>query len=70
MGSGAANTGSNEVGVGFADPETTKFPLADLQKGTPDGVDPKCKPLYLSAEEFTATFGMTLAAYNELKDWR
>lgn len=34
----------------FADPNTTKFDIAELKSGIPEGVDPTKKELYLSNE--------------------
>ncbi|XP_045178411.2 villin-1-like isoform X2 [Mercenaria mercenaria] len=53
--------------------EMTKYPLADLQVNTeelPGGVDPKCKEMYLSADEFMKTFGMTYTEFLGKPLWK
>jgi len=46
------------------DPETNKFDVEELKKGLPAGVDPTKKQLYLTPEQFEATFGETLESFN------
>ncbi len=51
----------------YLDPSEHKFDVGQLKAGIPAGVDPARKEAYLSDEQFQATFGMTPAAFNELK---
>jgi hypothetical protein len=51
------------------DPETV-FSLKELQAGTPEGVDRSRKEEYLSCVEFQATFGMPLAEFGKLPNWK
>lgn len=53
----------------YEDPTTT-YPLAQLQKECPEGVNPSRKQEYLSPEEFQAAFGMDIDKFRELKDWK
>ena len=46
------------------------MPLEALKGKFPEGVKPDAKEQYLSAEEFTAAFGMDKAAFAELKLWK
>ena len=52
------------------DPTTNKFDVEVLKKGIPEGVDPAAKQLYLSDEQFQATFGEDLATFNARKAWK
>lgn len=54
----------------FLDPESNKFPYADLNGAFPKGVDPTRKELYLSEDDFATVFGMTSAQFTELKAWK
>ena len=54
----------------YLDPETNKFDVEELKKGIPAGVDPARKQLYLSAEQFEATFGETLESFKQKKEWK
>ncbi|XP_065656338.1 advillin isoform X2 [Hydra vulgaris] len=48
-----------------------KLPLSALQtNNVPNGVDPRRKEYYLTPEEFLSTFGMTLAQYDQLPQWK
>lgn len=43
----------------YADPQTERFSLADIQNGTtPRPLNPVCKELYLLDAEFITTFNM------------
>ena len=46
------------------------MPLEALKGKFPEGVKPDAKEQYLSAEEFTAAFGMDKAAFAELRLWK
>lgn len=52
------------------DPATNKFDIKELQAGIPEGVEPARKEAYLSDEQFEATFGCNLEAFDKLKDWK
>ena len=49
---------------------TNTFPLSELQKSCPEGVNPAAKQDYLSPDDFQAAFGMDKAAFDALKDWK
>ena len=51
-------------------PTSTKFSLAELQGGCPDGVDPSKKEQYLSDSEFSSAFGMAIGDFNALQAWK
>eukprot|EP00163_Fabomonas_tropica_P012650 TRINITY_DN23990_c0_g1_i1.p1 TRINITY_DN23990_c0_g1~~TRINITY_DN23990_c0_g1_i1.p1 ORF type:complete len:848 (+),score=337.64 TRINITY_DN23990_c0_g1_i1:44-2545(+) len=53
-----------------ADPNTTKFSLAELQAGTPEGVDPAKKEAFLKDDEFEGALGMTREAFAGLALWK
>ncbi len=53
----------------FEESKLTRYTHEEL-KGFPTGVDPTRKEEYLSDEDFLALFGMTLAAFNDLKKWK
>lgn len=65
-----AKFGGNKEESKSADPNSTKFDIKDLQNGIPEGVDPSKKELYLSSEQFLATFGMNEDKFAELKEWK
>ena len=52
------------------DPAANKFPVEQLQKETPEGVNPARKEYYLTDEEFEKTFNMPIDAWGNLKDWK
>lgn len=54
----------------FADPATTKFTLDELKGGFPEGCNPAKKEYYLKDEDFQAVFGMTIDAWEGLKEWK
>ena len=54
----------------YKDASFTKYPLEELQKGIPEGVNPARKEYYLSEEDFMKTFNMPLDAWENLKDWK
>lgn len=54
----------------FADASFTKYPVEQLQKECPEGVNPARKEYYLSEEDFMKTFNMPLDAWENLKDWK
>jgi len=55
----------------YLDPSSSKFEYDQLKTaGAPNGVDPARKEAYLSDEKFQEVFGMTPAAFNELKQWK
>ena len=54
----------------YLDPASNKMEYDQLKKGIPQGVDPARKEAYLSDEKFEEVFGMTPAAFNELKQWK
>jgi len=54
----------------FNDPSLTKHSLDALKKGTPEGVNPRRKEYYLSDDDFQATLGMDVAAWEGLKEWK
>lgn len=56
----------------YADPSETKYSLEQLcgMGKRPDDVDPKCKELYFSADEFQAVFGMAHADFAKLPKWK
>ncbi len=57
--------------VGFAKPSDKYYSLADLQNNTGlDNVDPKRKELYLSDEDFQATFKMDKAKFDSQAKWK
>mmetsp|Transcript_35945 Transcript_35945/g.55229 ORF Transcript_35945/g.55229 Transcript_35945/m.55229 type:complete len:212 (+) Transcript_35945:1909-2544(+) len=61
--------GKNEESK-FLDPETNKFELEELQKGTPEGVPPNARQKYLKPDVFQTTFGMSMEDFEKLKDWK
>jgi len=50
--------------------DNRKHPLADLQKGVPEGVDPSRKEDYLSDADFEAVFKMKRDAFTKLPNWK
>ena len=55
----------------YADPETERYGLEDIQKGsTPRQLNPVCKELYLRDAEFVVTFGMDKDAFWKLPFWK
>ena len=50
--------------------ETSTFSLAILQKGCPDGVDPKAKELALDESEFEKALGHTKEQFFKLPKWK
>lgn len=54
----------------YKDPAEHKLPYAELNGVFPAGIDPTRKEAYLTDEEFASVFGMTPAAFNELKKWK
>ena len=54
----------------YLDPESNKFDYEVLKGAFPPGVNPEKKEAYLSDENFQNIFGMTPAAFNELKKWK
>ncbi|XP_052236637.1 advillin-like isoform X1 [Dreissena polymorpha] len=54
--------------------DMVKYPLSQLQllepEELPAGVDPKCKEMYLSPEEFKATFSMTYSEFLTKPVWK
>ena len=55
---------------GVLDPETNIFPYAELKDKFPKGVDPTCKELYLSDEEFVQVFGMDFDSFEQLSAFK
>ncbi|XP_060597289.1 gelsolin-like [Ruditapes philippinarum] len=58
-------------GVNFD--EMSKYPLAELQVNTedlPSGVDPKCKEMFLTADDFMKTFNMTYTEFLGKPLWK
>uniref|UniRef100_A0A7S2D1R4 HP domain-containing protein n=1 Tax=Florenciella parvula TaxID=236787 RepID=A0A7S2D1R4_9STRA len=51
-------------------PTSEKFSLAELQAGTPEGVDPTKKEEYLSDADFLEAFKVDMAAYKALPGWK
>ena len=54
----------------YLEPESNKFEYEVLKGAFPAGVNPEKKEAYLSDENFQTIFGMTPAAFNELKKWK
>jgi hypothetical protein len=54
----------------YLDPSTNKFTYEQLQGQFPAGVDPTRKEAYLTDAQFLEVFGVTPAAFNELKKWK
>jgi len=54
----------------FNDPSLAKHSLDALKKGTPEGVNPRRKEYYLSDDDFQATLGMDVTAWEGLKEWK
>jgi len=54
----------------FLDPATNKFSAADIRSGAAQGVDPKSKEAYLSAQEFQSLFGTTLDEFSKQPGWK
>jgi len=54
----------------YLDPESNKFDYEVLKGAFPPGVNPEKKEAYLNDEIFQSIFGMTPAAFNELKKWK
>ena len=54
----------------FSDPKTIKYPKEELIGKFPDGIDPTRKEEYLEEAVFYEIFGMTLAAFKDLKKWK
>jgi hypothetical protein len=52
------------------DSESNKFDYEVLKGAFPSGVNPEKKEAYLSDENFQSIFGMTPAAFNDLKKWK
>lgn len=59
-----------QADIGYADPLTNKFTLAQLKSGVPQGVDPKAKEKYLANDQFHLLFNMDIAAFNKLAAWK
>ena len=51
-------------------PSGTTFPLAELQAGVPDGVEPTRKEEHLSEEDFMAAFKMDMGSFKALPGWK
>ena len=54
----------------YLDPEDNKFDYEALKGAFPPGVNPTKKELYLSEENFQTVFGMSAAAFKDLKAWK
>ena len=48
----------------------TTYSLAELQAGTPPGVDPAHKENFLSDDDFLSVFGMDKVAFDKLQPWK
>jgi len=55
---------------GFKDPASNSFPYEELAGGTPEGVDPTKKEVYLSDAEFSDKFGVSKAEFEALAAWK
>jgi hypothetical protein len=55
----------------YKDPKQHKFSYADLKASKPpEGVDPSCRQVYLSDEEFSKVFGKTEKEFVEMPLWK
>ena len=55
----------------YADPQTERFSLRDIQQGnTPRQLNPVCKELYLHDAEFVTTFGMDKECFWKQPFWK
>jgi advillin len=54
----------------YLDPATNKMDYEQLKGAFPTGVDPARKEAYLPDDKFQEIFGMTPAAFNDLKQWK
>ena len=54
----------------YLDPASNKFDYELLKGQFPNGVDPTRKESYLSDEQFAEVFGVTPAAFLDLKKWK
>lgn len=54
----------------YLDPSERKLSYAELNGQFPKGVDPTKKEAYLTEEEFATVFGMSSAAFTDLKQWK
>ena len=52
------------------DPKTNKFTYDQLKDLFPEGVKGSHKEYYLSDADFVKIMGMTVEAYDNLRDWR
>jgi len=56
--------------IGYLDWSKAAFPLADLQKGVPDKVNPAVKELYLADDEFQKLFKTTKVEFDKQPKWK
>ena len=54
----------------YSDPATHKLSYADLKNKCPPGVDPSCRQMYLSSQEFLALLGKTEKEFVEMPAWK
>jgi advillin len=58
-----------DAGLKFLDPSTNVFTAVQLKAGQ-NGVDPKNKEQYLSADEFKKLFGVSKEEFNAMPSWK
>jgi hypothetical protein len=67
----AVKAAAGEAGAEeFANPETERFHLDEIQKGSTPRLNPVCKELYLIDSEFTSTFGMEKDLFWKQPFWK
>jgi len=56
--------------IGFLDPATKKFPLAEIQAGSVANINPACKEAYLSDDDFKKIFKVSRDEFEAQPKWK